>query len=51
MDRVKGQAELRRKVQTVAVAYNNHYSAQAVVNAIHNMRLIAQPDFLAQLGL
>ncbi len=39
-ERVLGQLALRQKVECVAVAYNNHYNAQAVMNAIQNMKLL-----------
>jgi uncharacterized protein YecE (DUF72 family) len=39
-ERMLGQLALKQKTGTVAVAYNNHYSASAVINAIENMNLI-----------
>ncbi len=42
MARVKGQRILSEKVGVVAVAFNNHYSAQAVINAIRNIRLLRE---------
>jgi uncharacterized protein YecE (DUF72 family) len=41
-ERVKGQIALRKKVEKVAVVYNNHYQIKAVLNAIYNIRLIRQ---------
>jgi len=40
--RVLKQLSLRQKTDLVAVAYNNHYSGQAVFNAIQNMKFIEQ---------
>jgi uncharacterized protein YecE (DUF72 family) len=40
--RVAGQRTLFKKVTRVAVAYNNHYQAKAVANAITNIRLLRQ---------
>ena len=39
-ERVLGQIALLQKTEAVAVAYNNHYSAQAVMNAIQNMEIL-----------
>jgi len=39
-DRIVGQQDLKSKTETIAVAYNNHYSASAVLNAIENMQLL-----------
>lgn len=39
-ERIKGQIALRQKTECVAVAFNNHYEAAAVENAIANMNLI-----------
>jgi uncharacterized protein YecE (DUF72 family) len=39
-ERVKGQVALSKKTSKVAVAYNNHYLIQAVLNAIRNILLI-----------
>ncbi len=39
-ERMIGQIALRHKTDCVAVAYNNHYNAQAVENAILNIRLL-----------
>jgi uncharacterized protein YecE (DUF72 family) len=39
-DRAKGQIAVRQKTESVAVAFNNHYEAAAVENAIINMSLI-----------
>ena len=36
--RLRGQIALRQKTECVAVAFNNHYAAAAVENAIENMR-------------
>lgn len=41
-ERIKGQLDLRNKTNFTAVAFNNHYCASAVVNAIKNMRLLDQ---------
>ena len=35
-----GQIVLKQKTDLVAVAYNNHYSGQAVRNAIQNMKIL-----------
>ncbi len=39
-DRVLGQISLRQKTSSVAVAYNNHYNAQAVMNGIMNLKIL-----------
>ncbi len=39
-ERTAAQIALRQKADCVAVAYNNHYNAQAVMNAIQNMKLL-----------
>ena len=39
-ERVEEQLVLSTKVSSVAVAYNNHYRTQAVINAIQNIRLL-----------
>lgn len=39
-NRLKDQIRLRQKTESVAVAFNNHYNAAAVENAITNMQLI-----------
>jgi uncharacterized protein YecE (DUF72 family) len=41
-ERVKGQLALGKKAGKVAVAYNNHYLIQAVLNAIRNILLLKQ---------
>jgi uncharacterized protein YecE (DUF72 family) len=40
LERVKGQLVLHTKTTSMAVAYNNHFNAKAVRNAIKNMRLL-----------
>lgn len=40
--RVGGQLLLEMKTGQVAVAYNNHYRASAVVNAIQNLRMLRE---------
>lgn len=39
---VTGQLALRKKTAAVAVAYNNHFQAKAVANAIKNLRLLSE---------
>jgi len=39
-ERTDDQIALRQKVDCVAVAYNNHYNTQAVMNAVQNMKLL-----------
>jgi uncharacterized protein YecE (DUF72 family) len=39
-ERVLGQIGLRQKTSSVAVAYNNHYNAQAVMNGIMNLKIL-----------
>ena len=41
-ERVHGQIALRQKATGVAVAYNNHYNAQAVLNGIQNLKILNQ---------
>jgi len=37
-DRVKGQQILAKKTMTVAIAFNNHFKIQGVLNAIQNLK-------------
>ncbi len=39
-ERVEGQIKLLRKCDSVAVAFNNHYQAGAVANALANLELV-----------
>ena len=41
-ERVALQIALSKKTQTIAVAYNNHYQANAVQNAIDTLKLLAK---------
>ena len=40
--RVKGQLVLRTKTSLLAIAFNNHFQAKAVRNAIGNMRIFEE---------
>jgi uncharacterized protein YecE (DUF72 family) len=42
LQRVKGQLTLHTKTSRMAIAYNNHFNAKAVRNAIKNMRLLLE---------
>jgi uncharacterized protein YecE (DUF72 family) len=42
LQHVKGQLVLHTKTTRMAVAYNNHFNAKAVRNAIKNMRLLLE---------
>jgi uncharacterized protein YecE (DUF72 family) len=49
--RTESQGVLRQKTSVVAVAYNNHYNAQAVHNAIQNIKRISEPGFMDSVNL
>jgi uncharacterized protein YecE (DUF72 family) len=42
LQRVKGQMVLHTKTSLLAVAFNNHFQAKAVRNAIQNMRILSK---------
>jgi uncharacterized protein YecE (DUF72 family) len=42
MQRVKGQLVLRTKTSLLAVAFNNHFQAKAVRNAMKNITILAE---------
>ena len=42
LSRVKGQVTLLKKTSGVAIAFNNHYSAKAVRNAIKNIKMLRE---------
>ncbi|OGJ85895.1 MAG: hypothetical protein A2268_09980 [Candidatus Raymondbacteria bacterium RifOxyA12_full_50_37] len=39
-ERAQGQQQLAKKTSVVAIAYNNHYKIQAVLNAIYNLQVL-----------
>jgi uncharacterized protein YecE (DUF72 family) len=41
-ERADGQVKLLEKVDQLAIAYNNHYQAQAVLNAIRNLEILKE---------
>jgi hypothetical protein len=42
LQRVKGQLVLRTKTSVLAIAFNNHFQAKAVRNAMKNMRILSE---------
>ena len=42
LQRSKGQLVLRTKTSLLAIAFNNHFQAKAVRNAIKNMRILLE---------
>jgi Uncharacterized conserved protein len=42
LSRVKGQCTLHKKTTSVAIAFNNHFQAKAIRNAIKNIKMLKQ---------
>ncbi len=41
-ERMNGQLELMKKTGIVAVAFNNHYQIQAILNAVQNLKMLKE---------
>jgi len=41
-DNIKGQISLKQKTKETAIAYNNHFKASAIINALKNIKLLKE---------